>query len=179
METVERPAQDVQSVTDREYRQLVEFLYHEARLLDARRLETWLELLTDDVHYRVVSPIIRMLEDKEPASEVVFMDEDLGSLRTRVLQLTTAAYTVAENPPSLTRRFVTNIMAARKDDPGQVEVHSNVLLYRSRGTQLPPYIFSAQRRDEVRLSGGQPRLARRLVQLDETVLGTRNMSVFF
>jgi 3-phenylpropionate/cinnamic acid dioxygenase small subunit len=166
-------------VTDREYRQLVEFLYHEAQLLDARRLAAWLELLTDDVHYRVVTPTVRMLEEQQPGQEVVFMEEDKGSLRTRVLQLTTAAYTVAENPPSLTRRFVTNIVAVRGDDDGQFEVHSNVLLYRSRGTQLPPYLFSAQRQDGVRLVGGHLRLARRLVVLDDTVLGTRNMSVFF
>lgn len=179
METFERSAQDVQNVTDREYRQIVEFLYHEAQLLDARRLEAWLELLTDDVHYRVVTPTVRMLEEQELGPEVVFMDEDIGSLRTRVLQLTTAAYTIAENPPSLTRRFVTNILSTRGDDSGQFEVHSNVLLYRSRGTQLPPYLFSAQRRDGLRLVGGYPRLARRMVRVDETVLGTRNMSVFF
>jgi 3-phenylpropionate/cinnamic acid dioxygenase small subunit len=120
-----------------------------------------------------------MLEEKQPGHEVAFMEEDKGSLRTRVLQLTTAAYTVAENPPSLTRHFVTNIVAARGDEAGQFEVHANVLLYRSRGTQLPPYLFSAQRRDGVRLVGSQLRLARRMVLLDDTVLGTRNMSVFF
>ena len=32
-------------------REIEEFLYHEADLLDERRYEEWLELLTDDVRY--------------------------------------------------------------------------------------------------------------------------------
>ena len=171
--------QSTQDVTDREYRQIVEFLYTEAQLLDARQLDTWLDLLTDDVHYRVVAPTVRLLEEQQPEQVVVFMEEDKGSLRTRVLQLTTAAYTVAENPPSFTRRFVTNILATREGDAGPFTVLSNVFVYRSRGAQLPPYLFCAQRQDGIRLVNDHPRLARRLVRLDETVLGTRNMSIFF
>ena len=32
-------------------RDIEQFLYHEARLLDARRLSEWLDLFTDDVRY--------------------------------------------------------------------------------------------------------------------------------
>ena len=176
------PEAPSQAVTDREYRQLVEFLYHEAQLLDHRKLNAWLKLLTDDISYRVVAPTVRALEEADNAPVAVFMDEDKSSLRTRVLQLTTPEYTIAENPPSITRRFVTNILAMRKNDASQIvhfTVDSHLLLYRSRGAHVAPYFFSAERHDIVRRVDEQLRLAQRQVRLDETVFGTRNMSVFF
>jgi len=170
-----------QEVTDREYRQIVEFLYREAQLLDARKLNEWLALMTDDIRYRVMAPTVRMLEEKEQerTKEITFLDEDMGTLQTRVLQLTTPAYTVAENPPSFTRRFVTNIFVTRGAGQDQLEVSSNLLLYRSKGASLPPYLFSAERRDVVQRVDGQLRLVQRTAVLDESVIGTRNMSVFF
>lgn len=178
METRTTPAQEV---TDREYRQVVEFLYREAQLLDARRFTEWLALMTDAIRYRVLAPTVRMLEEKGPdrATEVTFMDEQMGTLRTRVLQLSTPSYTVAENPPSFTRRFVTNIWATRGAEQDQFEVSSNLLLYRSKGASLSPYLFSAERRDVLQRVDGRLRLARRTAVLDEAVIGTRNMSVFF
>ena len=178
MDTRTAPGQEV---TDREYRQIVEFLYHEAQLLDARRLTEWLALMTADIRYRVLAPTVRMLEEKEQdrAKEVTFLNEDMGTLQTRVLQLSTPAYTVAENPPSFTRRFVTNIFVTRGAGQDRFEVSSNLLLYRSKGTSLSPYLFSAERQDMLQRVDGQLRLAQRTVWLDEAVLGTRNMSVFF
>jgi 3-phenylpropionate/cinnamic acid dioxygenase small subunit len=166
-------------VTDREYRQIVEFLYHEAQLLDARQLDAWLELLSDDIEYRVFAPTVASAGASHLPSLVTFMEEDKGSLRTRVLQLTTPAFTVAENPPSFTRRFVANVVATGEGEAGQYAVCSNVLVYRSRGAALPPYLFCAQRQDTLRLVDGRWRIARRLVKLDEAVLGTRNLSLFF
>ncbi len=179
MPTSATQSHNVSDVTDHEYRQLVEFLYHEAQLLDQRQLSAWLELLTDDVVYRVVAPTVRTLEETGQAPEVLFMDENKASLRTRVLQLSTPEYTVAENPPSITRRFVTNIFATRGAGADRFAVTSNLLLYRSRGTGQAPYMFSAQRQDALLRSGRQLHIARRSVRLDEAVFGTRNMSVFF
>ena len=167
------------AVTDQEYRHVTEFLYYEAQLLDRRKLNAWLELLTDDIVYRVVAPTVSALEDEDQTPEVLFMDEDRASLRTRVLQLSTPEYTVAENPPSITRRFVTNIFATKGGRTGQFVVTSNLLLYRSRGSREAPYLFSAERQDALQRAGDRLRIARRSVRLDEAVLGTRNMSVFF
>lgn len=165
-------------ITDRDYRMVVEFLYSEAQLLDSREFQAWLELLTDDISYHVLAPTVRALEENQ-TPEVVFMDEDKASLRTRVLQLATPGYSIAENPPSITRRFVTNIFATPGAETDQFAVRSNLLLYRSRGSQQAPYLFSASRHDTLRQVSGQLRIARRQVRLDEVVFGTRNMSVFF
>ena len=118
------------------------------------QLQAWLDLLTDDIRYRVLAPTVRALEAQEPAPEVVFMDEDKASLRPRVLQLTTPGYTIAENPPSLTRRFVTNIFVTRGAGAEQFAVRSNLLLYRSRGAGQAPFLFSAERHDTLQAAGG-------------------------
>ena len=44
-----------------------EFLYREASLLDERRLDEWLELVSDDIHYWM--PIRRTTTAKEVALE--------------------------------------------------------------------------------------------------------------
>ena len=46
-------------------REVEQFLYREARLLDERRFHEWLELLTDDVHYWMAA---RTKNNAEPAS---------------------------------------------------------------------------------------------------------------
>jgi 3-phenylpropionate/trans-cinnamate dioxygenase subunit beta len=82
---MDRPttAPEGQEVTDREYRKIVEFLYREAQLLDARKFPEWLALMTDEVRYRVLAPTIRMLDEQEqgqPPKQVTFMDEHMGTL---------------------------------------------------------------------------------------------------
>jgi tetrahydromethanopterin S-methyltransferase subunit B len=72
-----------------------QFLYQEARLLDARRFHDWLRLFTDDVHYRMAartnryprsSKAIVILdaercteEDQERADELGLFDEDIAT----------------------------------------------------------------------------------------------------
>lgn len=168
-----------QEVTDHDYRRIAGFLYHEARLLDARKLWEWFALLTEDVVYRVLAPTARPLEEPDRGHGVLCVDEDHSTLRTRITQLSNPTYTIAENPPFFTRRFVSNIEAARSEPEGRFTVSSNLLLYRSQGTQLPPYLFSAERQDVLLQVDRQWRLAERLVLLDEVVIGTRHLSVFF
>ena len=57
------------SITERMSLKFVaeEFLFHEAQLLDSRRYQEWLELLTDDIHYWM--PIRRTTTAKEVSQE--------------------------------------------------------------------------------------------------------------
>ena len=57
------------------------------------------------------------------------MLEDWPSLKARVARLE-HEYAWAENPPSRTRRFVTNIMVTGKTENGGVQVESNLMLFR-------------------------------------------------
>ena len=104
-------------------------------------------------------------------------DEDLYSLTKRVERLE-SEHTWTEDPPSRTRRFVTNVRVAPGQQAGQVDVRSYVLLFRSRGDQRPADLVSAERRDVLRAGDDDWRLVRRLITIDESVLRTQNLAVF-
>ena len=109
---------------DQLIRQVEQFLYREARLLDDRQLRQWLELLTDDIkywmpirsnRYPVNSKAISIMDgsryeedDLSKEDELALMDEDKDSLQRRVDRLDTGM-AWAEDPPSRTRHFVSNV----------------------------------------------------------------------
>jgi ethylbenzene dioxygenase beta subunit len=155
--------------------QIADVLIYEAELLDRGRFREWFELLTEDVIYRVPVRVTR--QGDEFSSEAWHMNETWDSLRTRIARLETA-YAWAEDPPSRTRRFVTNIRVRPGQRPEEVEVISNLLLYRNQGESPSFHLLSAERQDIWRHLDGRWRLARRLVLLDHTVLGTHNLAIF-
>ncbi|MCH8298804.1 MAG: 3-phenylpropionate/cinnamic acid dioxygenase subunit beta [Chloroflexi bacterium] len=178
---------------DETIREVEQFLYREARMLDNRQFHEWLELLTDDVRYwmpirsnryPVNSKAISILdgsryEDAEVSSEgdLAFMDEDKDSLTRRIDRLDTGM-AWAEDPPSRTRHIITNIEVEAGDSEGELRVYSNFFMYRTRAeTEQDFYIGS--REDVLRRVGGQLRVASRKIVLDQTVLLAKNLSNFF
>jgi ethylbenzene dioxygenase beta subunit len=106
------------------------------------------------------------------------LDERYGSLESRVRRNETP-YAWAEDPPSRVRHFVSNIRVAAVVD-GDVHVHSNLLIYRTRADDTVPQLLSGERQDVLqRDADGALRLSRRLVLLDLTAMGTHNLSIFF
>lgn len=167
------------TVTERDHREVVDFLFREAELLDARRLTEWLGVLTQDVRYRVTAPTLRNLEDAgDGAREALLLDESFATLAIRVTQQSTQRHTIAENPAWFTRRFVSNVVVEPGDEADAFAAASNLLLFRSRGMELAPHLVSARRRDVVRRVDGQLRLWRRSVVLDEAVVSVRNFGGF-
>lgn len=159
-------------------RAVEEFLYTEAELLDGWRLREWLELLTEDVRYRVPIRIAKERSDDERAgvsTEMFHLDEDIHSLQLRVDRLETG-FAWAEDPPSRLRHFVTNV---RVREPGEeLAVRSNVLVYRSRWDRPEHDLLSGERHDVLRHVDGELKLAERTVVLDSTTLPTLNLSFF-
>jgi len=157
------------------------FLNHEAELLDDGRLHDWLELLTDDVQYRVPRRVTRErgAEQSEFSDDAFLYREDYGMLSTRVERFDNE-YAWAENPPSRTRRFVSNVRAEERpnDDDDDVELKSNLLLYRSQGDTTDHDLISGERQDRLRRVEGELRLSERTVYLDQTIVATRNLSFF-
>ncbi|HVS85314.1 MAG TPA: 3-phenylpropionate/cinnamic acid dioxygenase subunit beta [Gaiellaceae bacterium] len=160
-----------------------EFLFHEAELLDERRLREWLGLLTEDVRYQVPVRTARE-QGAEPgvtgiATDMFHLDEDYASLELRVERVETG-FAWAEDPPSRLRHFVANVRTSavpERDD--ELAVRSNVLVWRSRWDRPEHDLLSGERRDVLRLVAGEWRLARRLVVLDSTTLPTLNLAFFF
>ncbi len=166
-------------VEDRDYREIVEFLYDEADLLDARRYKEWLLSHTENIRYRMIYP--NMEEGRSAPSYAKtspLFDEDAHSLRIRVQQLSEPALTTAENPPTVTRRFVTNIRVRASDVEQQFQVASHVLVCRFRFTQPQPVFLSARREDVIERQGAGLRIAERTIRLDETVVQGTNLSFF-
>ena len=164
-------------LSDAESREVTEFLFTEAEILDARRFSEWLALLAEEIRYVVYAPTT--ITDGAEERRVPLLDEDISSLRARVAQISTPQFTISENPPSIDRRFVTNIRAAIDVGGDCITVRSNVLLRRARGVGTEPHVFSTSRQDAIRRVDGRLRLWRRTVQLDDVVVGSSRLSVFF
>jgi p-cumate 2,3-dioxygenase subunit beta len=111
-----------------------EFLYTEAALLDAWRLDEWLVLFTADGRYLVPTTD---LPDGDPRKDLVFIDDDMVRLRARVERLK-SRHGHREYPSSRTRRFVSNIRI--KEDDGDIVATSSFLVYRFRLGESSPYI---------------------------------------
>ena len=155
------------------------FLMREAEVLDERHEREWLEMVTEDVEYLMPVRVNRERGEGDGFSEEAFyFQETRGSLELRVKRLETE-YAWAEDPPSRTRHFVTNVMVAEGAEEGEVAVKSNLLLYRSRGSDPTADVLSAERRDVLRKQDGGWRLRRREILLDHSVVMTHNLSVFF
>jgi p-cumate 2,3-dioxygenase subunit beta len=124
--------QQLQTIT----RQTVEdFLYEEAALLDEWRLDEWLELLTDDATYEVPSTD---MPDGDPHTTLSLIADDKTRIRSRVAQLLGKS-AWAENPPSRTRRMISNVRV-RQIDGEAMHVSANFVVYRLRFEQMDTYV---------------------------------------
>src|SRR5947199_2664689 len=82
-----------------------DFLYQEAALLDAWKLDEWLALLTEDSTYRVPS---NDRPQSDPRGTLFTIADDMPRLRSRVTRLKDRN-AHAEFPPSRTRRIISNV----------------------------------------------------------------------
>ena len=155
-------------VGDGDYIAIQRFLHTEAALLDARDYKSWLDLLTDDINYRITAQVARRTEDG--AQDYAIVDDDLDNLRLRVAQISDPKLTLAENPPSLARRYLSNFLISHGNVPDSFVSQCNLLFYRNRGSVPQGHIYSGERRDILRRVNGDLRIARRDVRLDQTTL---------
>ena len=160
------------------YLEVQHFLIREAELLDNRRLHDWFALLAEDIDYRV--PVRITLDRPSTASpfsdDAFHMVDDWGSLKARVERFDTE-FAWSEDPPSRTRRFVSNVRIEPGAQAGELAVKSNLLMYRARG-DAPPQLICGERHDVLRSVDGAWKIAKRLVLLDHTSLPTHNLAVF-
>ncbi len=154
-----------------------DWLDHETELLDERRFEQWLELLADDLVYTAPVRVTAKKGHREVIDEISHFDETRMSLGLRVRRLgTDVAW--AEDPPSVTRRFVTNVKVGYGDGHDEITARTYLLLYRARGDRGTHDLLSCVRHDVLRTVGDSFLLSRRRAVLDQAVLGTKNLAVF-
>src|SRR5215813_13306155 len=124
-------------------REVEQFLYREARLLDERRFHEWLELLTDDVRYwmpvrsnrypkaskaiSILDPDRYAEEELAKNDELAILDETKETLARRIARLDTGM-AWAEDPPSRTRHLIANIEVEAGSTDTELTVYSNFLV---------------------------------------------------
>lgn len=163
-------------------REVTQFLYFEARLLDERRFEEWVELFADDTRYWMPVRYNRLAREMHletaQRGEIANFDEDKKSLGQRVARLRTGM-AWAEDPPSRTRHLVTNVFVAQGSAPDEYDVDSNFLTYRNRG-DAEVDLWAGKRSDVIRRLGARTyRIASRTIVLDQATILAKNLSVFF
>ena len=172
-------------------REVEQFFYREARLLDERRFHDWLQLLTDDIHYwmgnrtnrypksskaiAILDPDRYDEDDRTKEDELAILDEDKSTLSARVARLDTGM-AWAEDPPSRTRHLIGNLEATPLEN-GEVQAKTAFLVYRSH-LETDHQLLSGCREDLLRKVEGAWKVAKRTIVLDANVLLDKNLSVF-
>ena len=106
--------------------EIEDFLFHEAELLDAWRLDDWLALFAENGAYYVPPT------DRPEASHhdtLFIIADDFTRLRERIIRLKDPGCH-AEFPPSRTRRLVTNVRVQRDGDG--IGARANFVVFRHR-----------------------------------------------
>jgi 3-phenylpropionate/cinnamic acid dioxygenase small subunit len=163
---------------DPRYLDVLDFLTREAELLDHALFGDWVDLLADDLQYRMPVRVTRAHGDGEGFEEYYYFDEDHASIRYRVKRLVDTGSAWSEDPPPRPRRFVTNISVYETPVAGEYHVASYLLFVRSRLDNAYSELLSAEREDLVRADGDSFKLARRTIYADQATLGSPNLSVF-
>ena len=109
-------------LSDAECRDVVAFVYKEARLADEARYAEWLDLWTDDAVYWVPASTD---PGADPDKHISHIYDNRGRLETRIRMLQ-SGYRYSQEPASLMRRIVSNIEATADD--GELVAESNFAL---------------------------------------------------
>ena len=167
------------SAVDRTVQQdIQEFMFREALALDERRFRDWLEFLSEDITYDVPLRVVREgLAEWELSPNGRIFQDNKQTLEVRVRRLETD-FAWAEQPPSRTRHYVTNVLVDASEQDGDYEVSSYCLIYRSRGDSIEPNFVSVFRKDLVRKTSEGYEIARRWAAIDQAVINAHNLSIF-
>lgn len=168
-------------------REVEEFLYDEASMLDGRLFREWLSTLADDLVYFM--PMMFNVKFGEHAKrektrlekDMSWFNEGKWTLTKRVEQILTGVHW-AEEPLSRVCRLVTNVQLSRIDTnhagEQEVGVNSRFLIYQNR-REYEQYIFVGSRADVLRRTANGWQLARREINLHQNVLLVKNLTIFF
>lgn len=155
-----------------------DFLYLESLALDEHRFRDWLGMFAADARYEMPVRVNReKLADWDLSPVSRIFDDTMETLEVRVRRLETD-FAWAEQPPSRTRHYITNVIVQATETAQEYLALSNCFVYRSRGTDPTPSLFSAQRRDRVRRDGERWLLLHRWAALDQALVNAHNMSIF-
>jgi PAH dioxygenase small subunit len=160
-----------------DYFEVVDWLNREARLLDQGEFESWLALMGPEIIYTMPTrTAVNPKDGRGFDQDFGLFEENHASLSARVARLKTDQ-AWAEQPRSRTRHFVSNVMVERNSH-GDLKATAAFMLTRLRSNR-PLDIFTGERQDTLRRNGQALKLVHRLILLDQTVIESHNLSIFF
>lgn len=172
--------EDALHAMQRHYR-VEQYYFREAEMLDAYDYDGWLQLFADEARYWVPSRFNRMRHDSGSTTstheEFSLFDDDRGTLGWRVRQQQLNTHW-AENPRSRVRHLITNVRVDAPDQAGKLSARSNFLCYRNR-MQDEVDIWVGERQDILTEIDGELRIESRTVYLDQSVVLSKNLDIFF
>src|SRR2546430_2723828 len=127
-------------------REVEDFLYREAHMLDEHRLEDWLDLFTDDTEY--LMPLREYVQGDVPPAGHPIMRDDKQMLTVRVRKDATG-FSHAEIPVSMTCHLISNVVVVEGDNPDEVEVLSAFIVRQARKLRDETW-WAGRRRDRLR-----------------------------
>lgn len=168
-------------------REIEEFFYDEAELIDNRNFEAWLDVLHEDLRYFM--PMRHNVkfgqhaerEDTKEDAGISWFNEDKWTVGKRVEQILTGVH-YAEEPLSRTTHMITNVQVlnATPDADGaqKVQTSCRFLTYLNR-VEYETYTFIGKRYDTLVKEGSDWKVLHRRIILDQNVLQAKNLSTFF
>jgi 3-phenylpropionate/cinnamic acid dioxygenase small subunit len=162
--------------------QVEQFLYKEARLLDERRLDEWLDLLAEELHYWM--PMRRNikfgdwdLEFTNAENEINWFDEGKDILAGRIRQINTGIHW-PEEPVSRFEHIVTNVEVVGVEGD-EIRVNSKFFCYQNR-LQDEVNHFVGRREDLLRRDPETGfKLIKRKIILAQNVMLPKVVNTFF
>ena len=142
-----------------DHRKIELFLIHEARLLDARRFDDWMELFTEDGIYWV--PARPGQESPDDESSLFYDDRRL--MKTRIARLTHPGMH-SQNPPSRCCHLVSNVLVEPAvGGEAEILVTSNAIMVEYRRDDQR--IFAGKNTHKLAPSGATFQIASKKVEL--------------
>lgn len=105
-----------------DYRQVENFIYREARLMDDNAYDEWLSLWAAEALYWV--PV--GADELDPSQQISIIYDDRNRLESRIARLK-SGYAHSQDPKSRMRRVVSNI-EIEESSGGEIVAHSNFVL---------------------------------------------------
>ena len=166
-------------------REIEDFFYKEADLLDEREYDQWLDLLTEDIVYwmplRKNVSFADRKKDTTAEDDVAWFHDDKDTLRKRVKQIQTGIHW-ADEPISRISHLITNVRLAEPvaslAEGEKTLTKCRFIVYRNRVEDETDLLVGRREDTLIRLAGGL-RVARRKIILDQSVLLAKNLTMFF
>lgn len=172
-------AEKVRFSADGVYGEIQNFLIDEAAMLDQDLHMEWLDLLTDDIDYKMPFRHTVYRRDGSGFGDRDFrFNDNKQTLNLRARRNTQSASALDRDPPPRIHRMISNIVVHQGDGPDLYEASSSILLMRSRFDRPVLEMLSAKRQDVVRRTPQGLKLASRVIYTDLANLGNSFLNVF-